>query len=116
MILRVGIITLFAAALSLSACGQREGVTKREISNQLPYRAKLKAPRKSREFEVTVRARGASLQQVRESARYPATEHCLKRYGVSDVDWDLDPVSGDWRIQRFSSGDLVVSGRCTGRA
>ena len=81
----------------------------------LPYRAKLQAGEDRRDFTVTVAARGAPLSAARESARLPATVHCLRIVGISDVDWVLDASGADWATARTAEGDLVVRGRCSAR-
>lgn len=81
----------------------------------LPYRANLTRGEDRRDVTVTVvRVGAASLEEVRESARFPVTRYCLSTYGGSEADWTLDPASGDWAFQR--DGDsMIFSARCTAR-
>jgi hypothetical protein len=81
----------------------------------LPFDAQLSEGQTARAFSVLVRAPGATLEQARESARYEATRHCLELTGFSDVDWMIDPATGDWAVSRTEDGEPVVSGRCTER-
>ena len=81
----------------------------------LPYDARLHTGETWRDFTVLVRAPGATLAQVRESARFVATEHCIDRSGFSETDWALDPATGDWAVSRNDAGEPVVSGRCAQR-
>ena len=100
----------------LSSCGIREriwGTSPAEIG--LPFSADLDTGETRREFTVEVDALGASLEEARESARFPATRHCIERYGRSDVDWVIDPATGDWAVTRLENGNLIVSGSCLGR-
>ena len=105
-----------AVALSIAGCGNNGwfgGLFGDDGSNAgLPYRAILSRVEEPRSFTVSVTASETSVGAVRESARMPATRHCLESYGGSDVDWVIDPASGDWAFAR--DGDFMVfSGRCT---
>lgn len=81
----------------------------------LPFDARLSEGETSRDFTILVRAPGATLMQARESARFMATRHCIDTTGFSDVDWALDPATGDWAVSRTETGEPVVSGRCARR-
>lgn len=81
----------------------------------LPYDARLATGETWRDITVTVRAPGATLADIRESARYVATRHCLERAGASAVDWAIDPETADWRVTRTAAGETVVTGRCRAR-
>ena len=104
--------------LSMSGCGEGGGIRGffggGDPEAGLPYRASLSRAEEPRSFTVNVTANEATVDDVRESARMPATRHCLETYGGSDVNWVTDPASGDWAFAR--SGDsMVFSGRCTVR-
>lgn len=114
------IVGLIGLVSGLSACGAVGNMRERVFGVNptdygLPFRADLDTGETRREFTVTVRAGGASLAEARESARYPATRHCIERFSLSDVNWDIDPASGDWAVTRQENGNLVVSGQCAGR-
>lgn len=96
----------------LSACGLRDQGPR---SVGLPYDARLAEGETWRDFTILVSAPGATLAQVRESARYEATRHCLERSGFSTVDWALDPATADWSVARTEDGEPIVSGRCADR-
>lgn len=81
----------------------------------LPYDARLDQGQTWRDIAVVVRAPGAALMDVRESARFMATRHCLERSGFSAVDWVIDPATGDWSVARTANDEPVVTGRCVGR-
>ena len=87
----------------------------RSASEQgLPFRAQLRRGEDRRNFTVTVRAGGQSVDAVRESVRFPATQYCLLTFGLSDVDWVINPATGDWAFER-SGEDMIFQGRCTAR-
>jgi hypothetical protein len=98
---------------ALSSCGLRERLFGEDVG--LPYDASLDTGETRRTFTVEVEALGASLEEARESARHPATRHCIERYGIGDVDWVIDPATGDWAATRTEDGSLIVSGSCVGR-
>ncbi|MEQ8366436.1 MAG: hypothetical protein RIB61_06985 [Roseicyclus sp.] len=81
----------------------------------LPFNARLDTGETFRDFTVAVEAGGASLEDARESARFPATRHCTDRTGDSSVEWVMDAATGDWAFSRTEDGDLIVSGQCVGR-
>ena len=114
----VKFIPVVAVALTVSGCGDSEwfgGIFGGDGSEAgLPYRASLARTEEPRSFAVRVTAGEATVDDVRESARMPATRYCLETYGGSDVDWDMDSASGDWEFAR--DGEFMVfSGRCTTR-
>lgn len=113
--------TLTLALLStlvLSSCSAVDRVLPRGNAASavaLPFRATLsRSPDDRRNFAVSVNAPGATLDEVRESARFPATRYCLETYGGSPVDWVIDPATGDWAVIR-TEGGLSVAGRCVAR-
>lgn len=110
-------IALLVATSTLTACGIGErfglGFGRTNIKAGLPYRASLSRGSGTDGFTVRVSARGATLEQARESARYPATRYCLQRTGSSGITWVIDPATGDWAFTR-DGGDLSVRGRCNG--
>ena len=111
----VKITSVVALTLSISGCGaggeisEILGFDRPEAG--LPFRASLSRAEEPRSFNVSVTASEATVDEVRESARMPATRHCLETYGGSDVDWVTDPASRDWAFAR--DGEFMVfSGRC----
>lgn len=108
------IVTLVA---SLAGCTVVERFTNRSefFRVGLPYRAFLETGETRRDFTVTGRVDGASLEEARESLRYPATRHCIEEFGFSGIEWVIDPATGDWAATRSDNGDLIVSGTCLER-
>ncbi|RVT83952.1 hypothetical protein DXV76_09580 [Rhodobacteraceae bacterium CCMM004] len=117
---RVGRATLgLSLAATLGACAAVNSVTGRgwqgaEPDVPLPFDAAIAAGEERADFVVTVDAKGASLEQVRETARFEATRYCLLTFGQSDTAWVTD-ASGDWATARGEGGSLSVQGRCRGR-
>ena len=109
-------IILGCIALALSGCGIRERLfgSAGQADRTLPYRASLSKGEDRRDFAVSVRAGGATVAQVRESVRFPATRYCLTTFGGSDTRWAMDPRSGDWAFSRDGQ-DMIFRGRCVAR-
>ena len=111
-------LLIFALLASVTGCGLADRVGlwgKVRGDRDQPYMAVLSSGDDPRAFAVTVRdAAGASVDDIRESTRLPATRYCIDRYGASDVAWDTDPQTGDWETRR-DGADLIFSGRCTAR-
>lgn len=80
----------------------------------LPYRSSLRRGDDTRDFTVRVEAGGVGVAEARESVRFPATRYCLETFGGSDVDWVIDPTSGDWAFERDGQA-MIFQGRCTAR-
>lgn len=108
--LLTGILVLSLAGCSLIRPQTGEGVA----ATALPYRSNLARGEDRRDVTVTVRAPGASLEDIRESARFPVTRYCLSFYGASTADWTIDPATGDWAVAREGE-NLILNARCTAR-
>ena len=107
----IGILVLSLAGCSLIRPRTGEGVA----AQALPYRAKVtRDAEDSRTVAVSVDAKQATLDQVRESARFPVTRYCLTFFGASEADWARDPSTGDWAFTR-NGETLVLMARCTAR-
>ncbi len=101
----------------VSSCGWADRWQNRNAATSvgLPFNARLDTGETRGDFTVVVPAEGASLADARESARYPATRHCIELTGFSEAEWTLDPATGDWAYTQTEDGDLIVTGRCSGR-
>lgn len=100
----------------LAGCGGAGRISPfaRAVPEQpLPFAARLETRRGSPEFSVAVDTRGAPIAQWRESARFQATQFCLRRFGSSDVVWQ--EAGGDWARSRAGNERIVVRGRCAAR-
>ncbi len=104
--MRAALILMLIGTLAATACTRRT-----ETEAALPYRASLKAQADGL-LLIAVKAQGATLDMVRESARYQVTRHCLANRGNSAADWDIDPATGDWAHAVDGSGDMIFRARC----
>jgi len=113
---RLSIILLLCAGLAGCGTVQRlNPFSTWQPETPLPYGANLNGDRRSPDFTVSVATRGAPIEAWRESARFPATRHCLRRFGSSVIDWRTDGGPEDWVVRYDSDGTAVVSGRCAAR-
>ena len=120
------LITLVAILASLGACGRipfpsiplpampfTDRITP---SEPRPFKAKLTAARSAPDFTVSVAQGAANLDAVRESVRFPATNHCLRYFGASQIDWVAAAGDPDaWIGQPTANGQTIYSGRCNPR-
>ncbi|EKE45156.1 hypothetical protein OCGS_0851 [Oceaniovalibus guishaninsula JLT2003] len=114
--MRTIVLIGLVAALGLPGCDLLPTVNRRAVPEApLPYTARISTERGSPDFLVSVRAGNAPLPAFRESARYEGTRYCLDRFGTSDIDWRMNPASGDWAVVRDRAGNAVVGGACSGR-
>ena len=106
----LGCLIVSLAGCSLIRPQTGEGVA----ATALPYKASLVRGEDRRDVTVSVKAGGVSVEDVRESARFPVTRYCISAYGGSDADWEIDPATDDWAFTR--EGDsMIFSARCTTR-
>lgn len=102
-----------ALVVATASCGSIQRLRTGGASMvDLPYNARLSRG-EGRAFTVAVASRGAGIDAVRELVRFPATRHCMRRYGGSDAVWRTD-AGGEWLA--VSDGNrLRFAGRCTAR-
>lgn len=99
--------------LATASCGSIQRLrTGASSADALPYNARLSRG-DGRSFTVSVASRGASIDAVRESVRFPATRHCMTRFGASDAVWRTD-AGGEW-LAVSDGSRLRFAGRCTAR-
>lgn len=107
------LVMILGGALALSGCSRIASLNPfgSRTTADLPFAASLSDDRAGN-LTVTVKAGGAGIAAVRESARMPVTEYCLRRRGNSAADWVMDPSGGDWAATRDERGDLTFRARC----
>lgn len=103
-------LVLLASALAMTVAGCNRP---NDSGGAVPYAAKAIKGEDRRDFLIQVRA-VAPVDEVRESVRLPATRYCIQRYGSSDIDWVIDPDTGDWSNVAESDG-MTFAGRCVAR-
>ena len=68
-----------------------------------------------RGFVVTTRGAGRNVGAALEAARVEALEHCLTRFGGTEVVWSLSPDRGPGAVTLDERGALQVAGTCIAR-
>lgn len=104
------LILLVCVVIGLSACG-RENARVR-FDGEL-FRGSAKAVDKAdrRDFVASVRPISASLEGAREALRYEGTKYCIKWFGISEIDWQVDPQAEATSLP-VQDDRLTVRGRC----
>ncbi len=113
--MRAGLAVALLFPVVLSGCGLFGSAGGGSVPDSvLPFEARLIEGEDPRMVQVVVAAAGASVDDVRESARFPVTRYCLNQFGRSDARWEIDPDTGDWAVSR-SSEAMIFNARCTAR-
>ncbi|PWE33939.1 hypothetical protein DDZ14_01875 [Maritimibacter sp. 55A14] len=73
--------------------------------------AKLTTLGDKRNFRIRVTPVLADIREIRAEARYAATQHCIGRIGSSEVDWVIDPATGEI-AEPIEGNAMVFRGRC----
>ena len=115
-------ILCLALCLALPGCSTLSGVggwirgdAAGEAARPLPYRASFTRGEDRRDLTIRVQApASATVDQVRESARFEATRYCIPNFGGSDARWTIDPVTGDWAFTR-DGNEMIFNARCLKR-
>ncbi|KAF0674864.1 hypothetical protein [Profundibacterium mesophilum] len=115
---RAALIAGLAMLLTLPGCGLLNRIDlfapTGEPETPLPFEARLaRSDSDPRAFTVRAEGAGATLAQVRESLRYPATSFCLLNYGTTNIAW-RQGAAGEWTLERRGR-DLLAAGRCEDR-
>ena len=80
------------------------------------FRSSISSQRADRrDFVVAVRRADRNVGAALEAGRYKAVTYCLKRFGASDIDWDVGPDQEVEQVILTEGGNLAMSGRCTAR-
>ena len=118
------------AAVVLSGCGAVRGVASAvsqpfagggfrgasaEIGG-LRFRTRIASEdRRSRGFVTTTAAAGRSVTGALEAGRVRAVDHCIDRFGASDIVWAVGPDRDPSQVSLDDRGALVLSGTCVAR-
>lgn len=103
------IALILICVTALTACQKRKDQI--AFDGQF-FRASASSTREDRTtFDITVRPFSSSPKGALEAGRYQATVYCIKRYGVSAVDWETDPYQ-DPDTYAVDNDTLELRGRC----
>ena len=101
------------AVLLLSACQKR---APDYLFDGIDFRADTDAPRGDRaSFVTTVRDAAQNVAAAQRAGRYSATQHCVRRFGVSEIEWSEASTAAPEALGLTEDGRLVLTGRCVKR-
>ncbi len=105
------LVILTCLAVTLSACGKN--ADKRIRFDGEIFRGNAKATDKADRtyFIATAGPVSKSLEGAREALRYEGTKYCIKWFGISDIDWDVDPQAEATALP-IDGDKLIIKGRC----
>ena len=107
--IRVALIAL----VLLSACQRREPDY---LFDGINFRADTDAPRGDRRsFATSVRDAAQNVAAAQRAGRYSATQHCVRKFGSSQIDWAQASAGAPERLALTEQGVLVLQGRCAAR-
>ena len=82
----------------------------------IDFRADTDAPRGDRRsFTTTVRDAAQNVAAAQRAGRYSATQHCVRRFGASEIDWAGASAAAPETLAPGIDGTLVLQGRCAAR-
>ena len=82
----------------------------------IDFRADTDAPRGDRRsFITTVRAAAQNVAAAQRAGRYSATQHCVRKFGVSEIDWSPASAAAPETLALTPDGTLVMQGKCVAR-
>lgn len=106
------IVLAVLAVAAVAGCNRREVV----LFDGMRFDTRLEAPRDDRRsFAVTVRGAVANVPAALQAGAYEATQHCLRTFGDSRVDWTTGPEQPPAQVALAADGSTVMQGRCRAR-
>ena len=101
------------ALVLLSACKKREPDY---LFDGINFRTDTGAPRGDRRsFITTVRDAAQNLAAAQRAGRYSATEHCVRKFGSSEIDWTDASAADPAALALTAKGELILQGKCAAR-
>lgn len=110
-----GLVLLICASLALPGCsgifGGGSGASKKVTFDGQRFRGSAKAvDRADRSvFIATAGPVSRSPEGAREAVRYEGTRYCIRWFGISDIDWEIDPDAETLPVQNDKA---VLKGKC----
>ncbi|MGQ0563625.1 MAG: hypothetical protein ACT4OK_00955 [Gemmobacter sp.] len=106
-------VVLIAMLLLATACQKREVLY---LFDGIDFRTDTDAPRGNRAAFVTeVRDAGQNVAAAQSAGRYSATEHCVRHFGVSQIDWAAASAGAPETLGLTEDGRLILTGTCVKR-
>lgn len=106
------ILLLIAAMIALSACSKTYADRRIRFDGEI-FRGNAKALERSdrRAFVATAGPVSRSLDGAREAVRYEGTKYCIKWFGVSEIDWAVDPQAEATALP-IDKDKIILRGTC----
>ena len=106
-------LALLMMLLLAAGCQKREVLY---LFDGIDFRADTDAPRGDRRsFTTTVRAAAQNVAAAQRAGRYSATQHCVRKFGVSEIDWSPASAAAPETLALTPDGTLVMQGKCVAR-
>ncbi len=105
---------MLCAAFALASCGSVTSRDKRLRFDGVPFRTSSKALDKKvslARFQVVVKNALQSTEGARQAVLHEATTYCIENYGLSDIDWPVDPLDPEQELL-LDGDDAVYTGTC----
>ena len=120
------VLCMLAVAATMAGCsripligGTLQGLNPRGQAAEVEgvrFRSRLATTTEDdRGFVVRTRGAGRNLGAALEAARVTAFEHCLARFGGTEVIWTLSPDRGPEAAAPDADGAVSVAGTCVQR-
>ncbi|MEM9795121.1 MAG: hypothetical protein AAF919_01440 [Pseudomonadota bacterium] len=120
-------VLLLSFALAVAGCGRlpflgdsspfQSGLrgTQSEVQG-IRFRTRVASSRATpRMFTTTTRGASRNVGAALEAGRVRAVEYCLRRFGGSEIAWQVGPDRAPEEVALEGRGLLVLSGTCTTR-
>lgn len=106
------ILCLLVSTMVLSACGKNYGDRRVRFDGEV-FRGNAKALDRAdrRGFVATAGPVSRSLKGAREAVRYEGTKYCIRWFGVSDIDWVVDPLAEGATLP-IDNDKIILRGTC----
>ena len=106
-------VALLMVALLAAGCQKREVLY---LFGGIDFRTDTDAPRGDRRtFTTTVRDAGQNVAAAQQAGRYSATQHCVRKFGTSEIEWVPASAVAPETLGLAADGTLVLQGRCVTR-
>ena len=108
--IRIGLI---AMVLLAAGCQKREVLY---LFDGIDFRSDTDAPRGDRRtFVTTVRDAAQNVAAAQRAGRYSATQHCVRQFGASEIDWSEASAAAPETLALAADGTLMLQGKCAAR-
>lgn len=103
---------ILLATMTLTACGKNYSDRRIRFDGEI-FRGSAKPVNRSdrRDFVATAGPVSRSLAGAREAVRYEGTKYCIRWFGISDIDWEIDPQA-EADLLPIDKDKITLNGTC----